>query len=161
MQVEMRIQGLMCDPITRMPIVLLRDPKSDAKLPIWVGVFEASAISLELEHVQPPRPMTHDLFRETLRRLGARLARVVITGLQDSTFFAELELETASGTLRIDARPSDAIALALRCEAPIFAEQQVIEDAQNIDLTQGHEDSERYRAWLEELDRKDLGKYEM
>jgi hypothetical protein len=161
MQVEMRIQGLMSDPITRMPLLVLRDPKSDAKLPIWIGGFEAYAISLELDKHPPPRPMTHDLMRDMLQALGGRLERVVITDLQDSTFFAVLEIETPGGPKQLDARPSDAIALALRCEAPIFALEQVIREAEGIDLTQGHQDSERYRAWLEGIDQKDLGEYEI
>jgi bifunctional DNase/RNase len=159
--VEMRIQGLMIDPITNMPIVVLRDPQSDAKLPIWVGVFEANAIALELEKVRTPRPMTHDLMRETILKLGARLARVSIGDLQDNTFYAALHLESAGGVCEVDARPSDAIALALRCGAPIWVAEKVIEDAQNIDLTQGHQDAERFRRWLESLDEGELGKYEM
>jgi hypothetical protein len=161
MQVEMRIQGLMTDPITRMPLLVLRDPKSDAKLPIWIGAFEALAIATEMEHTRPPRPMTHDLMRDMLVALGAKLERVRITDLQDSTFFAVLELETPQGRTVLDARPSDAIALALRCEASIFASEQVIRDAEGIDLTAGHQESERYRAWLEDLDQQDLGKYEI
>jgi hypothetical protein len=161
MQVEMRIQGLLSDPITKMPIVLLRDPATDEKLPIWVGIFEANAIALELEKVRPPRPMTHDLMRDLMRELGAQLRRVVITDLQENTFYALLEIEAAGGLRTVDARPSDAIALALRCEAPIFAHRRVIEEAQNIDLTRGQEDAERVRSWLEHLDQSDLGKYEI
>ncbi len=161
MQVEMRIQGLMVDPITNMPIVVLRDPRTDAKLPIWVGVFEANAIAIELEKIKTPRPMTHDLLRDVVGQLGARLARIAITDLQENTFYALLHLETAAGPKEIDSRPSDAIALALRCNAPIFVEEGVIEAAQNIDLTQGHQDTERFRQWLESLDEGDLGKYEV
>lgn len=161
MELEMRIQGLMHDPITKMPIVVLRDPVSDAKLPIWVGIFEANAIAMELEKVRPPRPMTHDLIKDVLTELGGKLERIVITHLEDNTFFATLHLQTASGVKKVDARPSDAIALALRFEAPIYAHPQVIEDAQNIDLTAGSQDSDRYRAWLEDLDQSDLGKYEI
>lgn len=159
--VEMRIQGLMIDPITNMPIVVLRDPKTDDKLPIWVGVFEANAIALELEKVRTPRPMTHDLMRETITRLGARLTRVDIVDLQDNTFYASLHLETSGDACDIDARPSDALALALRCDATIMVAEKVIADAQNIDLTDGHQDADRFRRWLESLDEGDLGKYEM
>lgn len=161
MNVEMRIQGLMVDPITNMPIVVLRDQRSDAKLPIWVGVFEANAIAIELEKIKTPRPMTHDLLRDALTQLGARLVRVTITELQDNTFYALLHLETKDGPKEIDSRPSDAIALALRCEAPIFVNQDVITAAQNIDLTQGHQDADRFRQWLESLDDEELGKYEV
>jgi hypothetical protein len=161
MVVEMRIQGLMFDPITKSPVVLLRDPHSDAKLPLWVGIFEANAIATELERVRPPRPMTHDLLTDVVKRLGAKLTRVLIHDLQDNVFFAQLQLETAQGPVELDSRPSDAIALALRFAAPIFATESVIQAAQSIDLMAGHEDAERLRGWLEGLDDGDLGKYQM
>lgn len=161
MPIEMRIQGLMIDPITTMPLLVLRDPKTDAKLPIWVAVFEANAIATELERVKTPRPMTHDLLKNVLTELGGRLNRVIVTDLQDNIFYAMLEVETAAGQKAIDARPSDAIALALRCGAPIFARKEVIEAAQSIDLTQGHQDSERMRQWLQSLGEGELGKYEV
>jgi uncharacterized protein len=161
MQVEMRIQGLMLDPITQGPLIVLRDPRTDSKLPIWVGAFEANAIATEMERIRMPRPSTHDLLRDVIRELGARLTKVVITDLQDNVFFATLFLETATGPKQIDARPSDAIALALRWDAPIYAAEDVIQAAQNIDLTQGYKDTERFRQWLESLDESDLGKYEI
>ncbi|HNX20111.1 MAG TPA: bifunctional nuclease family protein [Acidobacteriota bacterium] len=161
MQREMRVQGLLIDPITNMPIVVLRDPRTDAKLPIWVGVFEANAIAVELEKIRTPRPMTHDLLREALRQLGAKLVRVAVVDLQDNTFYAALELETPFGPKTLDARPSDAIALALRCQAPILVDERVVEAAQRIDLTQGRQDAERFRAWLESLDEGQFGKYEI
>jgi bifunctional DNase/RNase len=159
MPVEMRIQGLMIDPITGGPLLVLRDPRTEAKLPIWVGAFEANAIATELERIKMPRPSTHDLLRDVLQRLSARLTKVVVTDLQENIFFALLHLETPSGPLTIDSRPSDAIAIALRCDAPIFATEEVIRAAETIDLTQGHQDTERFRAWLEGLDEGDLGKY--
>lgn len=161
MQVEMRIQGLMIDPITQMPMVVLRDPRNDDKLPIWVGMFEANAIALELEKVKTPRPMTHDLLHDVLVELGARLTRIGIVDLRDSTFYALLHVVGPAGERDIDARPSDAIALALRFGAPIFVDENVISAAQNIDLTAGHEDAERFRQWLEGLDEEDLGRYEV
>ena len=161
MQVEMRIQGLMLDPITQGPLIVLRDPRTDSKLPIWVGAFEANAIATEMERIRMPRPSTHDLLRDVIRELGARLTKVVVTDLQDNIFFASLFLETAAGPKQIDARPSDAIALALRWDAPIYASEDVIQAAQNIDLTQGYKDTERFRQWLESLDESDLGKYEI
>ncbi len=161
MPVEMRIQGLMLDPITQGPLIVLRDPRTDAKLPIWVGAFEANAIATEMERIRMPRPSTHDLLRDLVRTLGARLTKVVITDLQDNVFYANLYLETPDGPKEIDARPSDAIALALRCDAPIYATDEVIKAAQEIDLTQGYKDTERFRQWLESLDASDLGKYEI
>ncbi|MDQ7006276.1 MAG: bifunctional nuclease family protein [Acidobacteriota bacterium] len=161
MAVEMRIQGLMIDPITTMPLLVLRDPRTDAKLPIWVAVFEANAIATELEKVKTPRPMTHDLLQSLLRELGGRLRKVTVTDLQDNIFYAVLEVECGGEIREIDARPSDAIALALRCGAPIYARQEVIEAAQNIDLTQGHRDSKRIREWLQGLGQSELGKYEI
>jgi len=161
MQVEMRIQGLMLDPITQGPLIVLRDPRTDSKLPIWVGAFEANAIATEMERIRMPRPSTHDLLRDVIRELGARLTKVVVTDLQDNVFYATLFLDTASGPKQIDARPSDAIALALRWDAPIYATEDVIQAAQDIDLTQGYKDTERFRQWLESLDESDLGKYEI
>jgi hypothetical protein len=161
MMVEMRIQGLMVDPITTMPLLVLRDPKSDSKLPIWVAVFEANAIATELERVKTPRPMSHDLMRNLIEQLDGKLTRVAITDLEDNIFYALLEIETPQGLKKIDARPSDAIALALRCEAPIVASEEVIEAAQSIDLTQGHQESEQLRHWLEGLGESELGKYEI
>lgn len=160
MQVEMRIQGLMIDPITNMPIVVLRDPRNDERLPIWVGVFEANAIAMELEKIRTPRPMTHDLLRDVMVQLGASLTKIAIVDLQENTFFAVLHLATPAGAREIDARPSDAIALALRCDAPVFVDEKVIEGAKNMDINQGHQDTERFRAWLDSLGESDLGKYE-
>ena len=161
MAVEMRIQGLMIDPITTMPLLVLRDPRTDAKLPIWVAVFEANAIATELERVKTPRPMTHDLLRAVVAELGGKLRKVTVTDLQDNIFYAVLHVEAPDGMHEIDARPSDAVALALRCGAPIFARRAVIEAAQSIDLTQGHQDSERMRHWLESLGDGERGKYEI
>ncbi len=161
MLVDMRVQGLMLDPITTMPLLVLRDPKTDAKLPIWVAVFEANAIATELERIPSPRPMTHDLLRNVMRELGGRLTEIRITDLQDNIFYAMLRIEAEDGVHEIDARPSDAIALALRCGAEIRASQHVIDAAQTIDLTQGHQDSEKIRQWLHSLGSGEVGKYEI
>jgi len=161
MLVEMRVQGLMLDPITTMPLLVLRDPQTDVKLPIWVAVFEANAIATELERVPSPRPMTHDLLRNVLRELGGTLTKVSITELQDNIFYAMLTIETKDAVIEVDSRPSDAIALALRCGASIFATQEVIDAAQTIDLTQGHKDSEKIRQWLHSLGSGELGEYEI
>ena len=161
MQVEMRIQGLMVDPITNMPIVVLRDPRTDAKLPIWVGVFEANAIAIELEKIKTPRPMTHDLLRDIVGQLGARVARIAITDLQENTFYALIYLALNGDTVAVDARPSDAIALALRTKAPIFVEDTVIDNAKTVNITSDKNDTERLQKWLESLDPEELGKYKM
>ena len=161
MEIEVKIKGLMIDPINNMPIVILRDPKSDSVLPIWVGIFEANAIAQQLENVLPPRPMTHDLLRDVIRGLSARISRIVITDLKDNTFYALIHVENAAGPLTIDSRPSDAIALALRASAPIFVDSDVLEKAKNVDLSADSADNDRMRKWLETLDEKELGKYEM
>src|SRR4026208_2571690 len=114
MQIEMSIKGLMIDPITNMPIIILRDQDGQRVLPIWVGVFEANAIALQIENVQTPRPMTHDLLRNIIQDLQAAVDRVVVCDLKENTFYAVIQLQTAAGPVSIDARPSDAIAPALR-----------------------------------------------
>ena len=156
----MTIKGLMVDPITNMPIVILRDKDGQKVLPIWVGIFEANAIALQLENVTTPRPMTHDLLRNMISELDARVTRVVINDLRDSTFFAQIRLITGDKTLELDARPSDAIALALRTEAPIFVAQTVLDQAQTI-TPDGDDSDDKVKKLFEQLDSEDLGKYKM
>jgi bifunctional DNase/RNase len=159
--IEMTIKGLTVDPVTNMPIVILRDEQDKRILPIWVGVFEANAIALQVENVHTPRPMTHDLLRNVIHDLQARVDRVVVTDVKDNTFYALIHLDTPAGKVAVDARPSDAIALALRTRAPIWVEEQVIDRARSIDTTAAKVDSERLHQWLESLDPDDLGKYKM
>ncbi len=161
MELEMKIKGLMIDPITNMPIIILRDPASSAVLPIWVGIFEANAIALQIEKIVTPRPMTHDLLKSMISGLRATVEKVVITDLKDNTFYALIFLNYEGKVLPIDSRPSDAIALALRTGSPIFVNSDVIEKAKNTDLTKDAGESERIRKWLENLDPDELGKYEM
>ena len=161
MELEMRIKGLMIDPITNMPIIILRDPSSSAVLPIWVGIFEANAIALQIEKIITPRPMTHDLLKSMLVNMHATVEKVVITDLKENTFYALIFLNFDGKVVPIDSRPSDAIALALRAQAPIFVESAVIELAKNIDPTEDAKDTERLRKWLENLDPDEMGKYEM
>jgi len=161
MEVEMRIKGLMIDPISNMPIIILRDPKTNAVLPVWVGIFEANAIALQIEKIVTPRPMTHDLLRNILTGVHATVQKIVITELKDNTFYALVYLKQGEQIFPVDSRPSDAIALALRTESPIFVESDVIEKAKNADLTKDAGESERIRKWLENLDPEELGKYEM
>ncbi len=161
MTIEMKIKGLMIDPVTQMPIIMLRDPKSDAVLPIWVGLYEANAIALQIEKITTPRPMTHDLLKNLLVQLEAKVEKIVITDLKDNTFYALIHLHRDGEALTVDSRPSDAIALALRADAPIFVEEDVIAKAKSVDMTKEAGDSDRLRQWLEKLDPDELGKYEM
>lgn len=161
MQIEMSIKGLMVDPVTNMPIVILRDSDGKRILPIWVGVFEANAIALQIENVSTPRPMTHDLLRNVIQNLNGDVQKIVVSDLKDNTFYAVLHVVVAGEMVMIDARPSDAIALALRVRAPIFAEDAVIDNAKSMDITPDKGDSERLQQWLENLDPDDLGKYKM
>lgn len=161
MQVEMSIKGLMVDPVTNMPIVILHDADGRRVLPIWMGVFEANAIALQIENVSPPRPMTHDLLRNVIHDLKADVRKVVVSDLKDNTFYAIIHLVAHGEPVVIDARPSDAIALALRVRAPIFAEDAVIDRAKTLNVTPDKADSERLQKWLEALDPEDMGKYKM
>ena len=161
MQIEMTIKGLMVDPVTNMPIVILRDKDGQRVLPIWVGIFEANAIALQIENVSTQRPMTHDLLRNVIHDLKASVQKVVVCDLQDNTFYALIYLSLGGDTVAVDARPSDAIALALRTRAPIFVEDQVIDHAKTIDFSSEKADAERLHKWLESLDPEDLGKYKM
>ncbi|MDQ3488862.1 MAG: bifunctional nuclease family protein [Acidobacteriota bacterium] len=161
MQIEMTIKGLMVDPITNMPIVILRDKDGQKVLPIWVGVFEANAIALQIENVTPQRPMTHDLLNNVIHDLKADIKKVVVSDLKDNTFYALIHLSIAGETMVIDARPSDAIALALRARAPIYVEDSVIDTAKTVDLAPEKGDSERLQKWLENLDPDTMGKYKM
>jgi len=157
MLIEMSIRGLMVDPITNMPIVILRDADNQRVLPIWVGPVEANAIALQIENQAPPRPMTHDLLNRVLTELGATLVRVVIEDLKDNTFYAYLELERDGEPVLIDARPSDALALALRTRSRVFVNPQVLDQAKSIEVTGDRADQERLQRWLESLDPDDLG----
>jgi uncharacterized protein len=163
MQIEMTIKGLMVDPITNTPIVILRDKDGQKVLPIWVGIFEANAIALQIENISTPRPMTHDLLRNVIHDLKAEVKKIVVCDLQENTFYAliYLALNGNGDTVAIDARPSDAIALALRTRAPIFVEDTVIDHAKTVDFTTEKADADRLHKWLESLDPDDLGKYKM
>jgi bifunctional DNase/RNase len=163
MQIEMTIKGLMVDPITNTPIVILRDKDGQRVLPIWVGIFEANAIALQIENIATPRPMTHDLLRNVIHDLKAEVKKIVVCDLQENTFYAliYLALHGNGDVVAIDARPSDAIALALRTRAPIFVEDTVIDNAKSVDFASEKADSDRLHKWLESLDPDDLGKYKM
>ena len=161
MQIEMSIKGLMVDPLTNMPIVILRDQDGQRVLPIWVGIFEANAIALQIENIPTPRPMTHDLLRNVIQDLRATVEKIVVCDLQENTFYALIYLTVNGDTVAIDARPSDAIALALRTRAPIFVEETVIDNAKTVDTSSENADADRLHKWLESIDPDDLGKYKM
>jgi bifunctional DNase/RNase len=161
MEREMKIRGLLMDPSTNSPIVLLKDIRGEAMLPIWVGPFEANAIASEIEKVAPQRPMTHDLLRNIINQFGGDVRRVIVTELKDNTFYAVIEIEHEGKRLIIDSRPSDAIALALRVDCPIFVREEVIELSRNAEMQQietdveGEDDVE----WPDEIE--DIGDYKM
>ncbi|MEO7190798.1 MAG: bifunctional nuclease family protein [Vicinamibacterales bacterium] len=157
MLIEMFIKGLMIDPVSNMPIVILRDADNQRTLPIWVGPVEANAIALQIENVSPARPMTHDLLRNAVQDLGGVLERVVISDLRDGTFFAYLQLRQQGAPVFVDSRPSDAIALSLRAKVPVFVDVKVLDDARSVDASSDQADRDRLQRWLESLDPDDLG----
>jgi len=157
----MEVRGLMLDPSSKTPIVVLHDEDGEIFLPIWIGAFEANAIALRLEGVEPPRPMTHDLLVASLDHLGAKIDRVTISALRENTFFAVTSIVGSGGQLELDSRPSDAIALALRADAPIFVLRSVLESAQAAELTRSASNEEELKKWLEEAELEDFGEYEM
>jgi len=159
MEVEMRIRGLMLDPTTNMPIIVLKDVNSDSVLPIWVGVFEANAIALEIEKVAPPRPMTHDLLKNAITGLGATVERVVVTELRNDTFYAAVWATRNGEPIVIDARPSDAIALAMRTDSPIYVEEDVLLSSRLATGSTGRITGDDLRRWLEGLNDEDPGRY--
>jgi hypothetical protein len=160
-EVEMQIRGLMIDPQTNMPIVILKDMASDALLPIWVGIFEANAIAMELDKSTTPRPMTHDLMRNLTRGLNAIVRKVVVSELRDETFYAVIWMEQGGETVTLDARPSDAIALALRFDCPIYASRSVLDNARQATESAPAPNSDEIRRWLENLNDDDMGRYKM
>src|SRR5437899_4197873 len=161
MEVEMKIRGLMMDPVTNMPIVVLKDVGGDGVLPIWVGIYEANAIALEIEKVSTPRPMTHDLIKNVLLGLDARVHKVVVSELRDDTFFAVIWMEREGRIISVDSRPSDALALALRVDCPIYVEDEVLKSSKVASTSADRISSDDLRKWLEGLNDEDLGRYKM
>lgn len=161
MEVEMKIRGLMMDPVTNMPIVILKDVNGGAVLPIWVGIYEANAIALEIEKVATPRPMTHDLLKNLLMSLDTRVHKVVVSDLRDDTFFALIWLEKDGQAISVDSRPSDALALALRVDCPIFVEEEVLKNSKVSGAASDKVNNEELRKWLENLNDEDIGRYKM
>jgi len=160
--VEMKVEGLTLDPLTNMPIIILKDLLSDKALPIWVGYFEANAIALEIEKINTPRPMTHDLLRSMVSSLHAKVKHVLINDLKDNTFFAVISVVQNGSDMTIDSRPSDAIALALRTKSPIFVEEKVIEAAKKLDLPDPdkiqNEEKQQWKDWITGIKPQDFGK---
>lgn len=161
MEVEMKIRGLMMDPVTNMPIVILKDVNGSALLPIWVGVYEANAIALEIEKVSTPRPMTHDLIRTLLNGLETSVRKIVVNELKDDTFYAMIWLEKDGRLISVDSRPSDALAVALRLDCPIYVEDSVLASSKVTGTLSDKANNEELRHWLEGLNDDDLGRYKM
>jgi bifunctional DNase/RNase len=155
--IEMQIKGLMMDPVTGVPIVILRNADNQRVLPIWVGPVEANAIALQIENVTPPRPMTHDLLKNLLTEFDARVQRVVITALRGNTFYAYLDIDRQGTRVLVDARPSDALAVALRSRAPVFVDEAVLDQASSVEVSNEQADRDRLQRWLESLDPDDMG----
>ena len=158
MEVEMKIRGLMMDPMSNMPIVVLKDLGGDSVLPIWVGIYEANAIALEIEKVTTPRPMTHDLIKVLLMGLDTSVSKVVVNELKDDTFYAQIWLERNGKQISVDSRPSDALALALRHDCPIFVDEKVLQSSRGTNGVSEKVNNEELRKWLENLNEDDLGR---
>ncbi len=161
MEVEMKIRGLMMDPVTNMPIVILKDVNGNTLLPIWVGIYEANAIALEIEKVATPRPMTHDLIKTLLLGLSTGVRKVVVNDLKEDTFYALIWVERNGELISFDSRPSDALALALRLDCPIFVEDNVLKNSRLSTAVTEKVNNEELRKWLENLNDEDLGRYKM
>ncbi len=161
MDILMKVKGLVMDPISKMPIVVLEDPISEKILPIWIGIFEANAIALSLEGILTPRPMTHDLIKNFLDELNIKVEKIVVNDVKENTFYAIIYLMHNDIAYQIDSRPSDAIALALRVQAPIYVAEEVLNKAHGLKSDENLEDSEKLKQWLENLRPEDLGKYKM
>ena len=161
MEVEMKISGLMMDPVTQTPIVILKDVAGSTILPIWVGMYEANAIALEIEKITTPRPMTHDLIKTLLFGLQAGVQKVVVNELKDDTFYAIIWVEKNGELISVDSRPSDALAIALRLDCPIFVDDSVIKNSKTASAVAEKVTNEELRKWLESLNDEDLGRYKM
>jgi bifunctional DNase/RNase len=161
MEVEMKIRGLTMDPVTQMPIVVLKDVNGNTVLPIWVGIFEANAIALEIEKVSTPRPMTHDLLKTVLMGLNAGVKKVVVSELKEDTFYALIWLARDGELISVDSRPSDALALALRLDCPIYVDDAVLKSSKLTNTVNEKVQSDELRKWLENLNDEDLGRYKM
>ena len=161
MEKEFIIKGLILDPVNNSPIVILQDKDETVVIPIWIGIFEANAIAIEMEHIETPRPMTHDLIKSLLGHLSAEIEKIVINDLRENTYYAEIYLQSEGRMIIVDSRPSDALAIAVRVKAPIFVNQNVIEKSQNYSIDKDKWSEEDLKKWLESLSPDDMGKYKM
>ena len=161
MELEMKIRGLMMDPVTNMPIVILKDVSGNSVLPMWVGIYEANAIALEIEKVSTQRPMTHDLIKSLLLGLNTGIRKVVVNELKEDTFYALIWLERDGELISVDSRPSDALALALRLDCPIFVDDTVLKSSKLTASVSDKVNTDELRKWLEGLNDEDLGRYKM
>ena len=161
MELEMKIRGLMIDPVTNTPIVILKDVSGNSVLPIWVGIYEANAIALEIEKVTTQRPMTHDLIKSLLLGLNTGIKKVVVNELKEDTFYALIWLERDGELISVDSRPSDALALALRLDCPIFVDDTVLKSSKLTASISDKVNTDELRKWLEGLNDEDLGRYKM
>ena len=165
MWVEMKVRGLALDPLSNMPIIIVRDEEEKRSLPIWVGIFEANAIALELEKIATPRPMTHDLIKNILEAIDARVLKVMVTDLKENTFYAVLHVQIGQREYTVDARPSDAIALALRVAAPIYVDEDVVRKAKTLEVATREaepvktDDPDRVKEWLGSIKPEDFEKF--
>lgn len=158
---EVKVLGITIDPVTNAPIVILRDVDKKFTLPIWIGVLEANSIAIEMEKMNLPRPMTHDLTRDIIEQFGGRVLRVEITDLKDNTYYTIIYIQSNGKKIQIDSRPSDAIALALRCEAAIYVYDSVLEKAYSLESAEGKEGQDKWSELLEMLDPEEFTKYKM
>ncbi len=161
MLIKMKIKGLMIDPINNMPMIILKDVEGNNVLPIWVGVFEANAIALQIEKITTPRPMTHDLIKNILAKMNVKIDKIAITELKNNTYYGLIFLNVNGREVTVDSRPSDAIALALRTNSPIYVEQAVIERAKSPEMGDESPDAEKIKKWFEKLKAEDISKYKM
>lgn len=154
----MEIHGVSLDVVSSQPVVVLREKGTRRFLPIWIGQFEATSIMMELQGIEPSRPLTHDLLKNMVDAFGARVARIVVNDLEDGTFFARIVMDVQGEGFDVDSRPSDAIALAVRTGAPIFAEDKVLDEAAILQ-EEGEEDEqevEKFKEFLESIDPEDF-----
>lgn len=161
MLVKMNVKGLTVDPMTNVPIVILSDEENQKALPIWIGIFEASAILSQIENINTARPMTHDLIKNIINQIGSEVINITVTELKDNTYYATIELMIDNKKLLIDSRPSDAIAIALRVGAPILVDEEVIEKANSIDMNREKMEMDKMKEWLANANPEDFGEYKM